>query len=446
MSGSLQDKLDAADDVVSLFRNAPAGFYEFPVPSEHTNWRDEQRAWVESAVLFDQSFHMTDVHLRGPERIEFLEAIALNKFGNFDELRAIQLVVCADNGGIIGDAVAFHEPGRVVNIVGKPSAANYICYAAETLDYDISIEVDRRVLEDDWQRSMYRFQIQGPNAFDILEVVNGGPLPQTRFFEMCEFTIAGRPCRGLRHGMASAPGLEFWGDYADREAVLAAVTEAGEAHGLRRGGGRVYSTAGPQSGWVGAVLPAVYTGDGDMAAYRRWLPDTSYEATLSIGGSYVSNDIEDYYLDPWDLGYHRFIDWDREFKGSHALAEKRYAGNHRRKVWLRWKPEDVLTILGSLLAPGPTYKYLETPAGHYSSCPRDTVLVDGQSIGLSIYSAYTFAAGGWFSIGIIEGDAVDFGQEVTVVWGEPDGGTDKPTVERHEQFEIRATMTESALG
>ena len=31
--------------------------------------------------------------------------------------------------------------------------------------------------------------------------------------------------------------------------------------------------------------------------------------------------------------------------------------------------------------------------------------------------------------------------EVTFVWGEPDGGTAKPTVERHKQVEIRAVVS-----
>jgi syringate O-demethylase len=32
------------------------------------------------------------------------------------------------------------------------------------------------------------------------------------------------------------------------------------------------------------------------------------------------------------------------------------------------------------------------------------------------------------------------GTEVTLVWGEPSRGTSKPTVERHGQVEIRATV------
>jgi len=43
---SLQDVLDAARDPVMLVRDSQIGPYVYPmVPSEFSNWRDEQRAW-----------------------------------------------------------------------------------------------------------------------------------------------------------------------------------------------------------------------------------------------------------------------------------------------------------------------------------------------------------------------------------------------------------------
>jgi len=36
---------------------------------------------------------------------------------------------------------------------------------------------------------------------------------------------------------------------------------------------------------------------------------------------------------------------------------------------------------------------------------------------------------------------VPLGAEVQVIWGEPDGGTDKTTVEPHEQFAVRAIVS-----
>ena len=47
----------------------------------------------------------------------------------------------------------------------------------------------------------------------------------------------------------------------------------------------------------------------------------------------------------------------------------------------------------------------------------------------------------WISLVTIdEGDAA-YGDEVTVIWGEPDGDSSKPGVERHVQKEIRAIVT-----
>ena len=444
MPQSLNDKLTNYPNALDMLKNAPVGFYQFPVPDEHSNWRIEQNAWQNTAVLFEQSYHMTDIYITGPDKIRFLSDISINNYTDFSVMKAAQIVVVSDSGHIVGDAVVFHLQSGELQVVGKPSCGNYIEYMAETGQHDISLRKDIRVLEGDGRREMYRFQIQGPNAFNVLEVVNCAPMPDLRFFEMCEISIAGCKVTGLRHGMASAPGLEFWGPYSEREKVLDAVMKAGEAYGLKRGGGRAYSTAGPQSGWVGAVLPAVFSGK-DMIGYRDWLSAQSYEATLSVGGSWDSDKIEDYYLDPWDAGYHRLIHWDHDFKGKEALLAKRDQP-HRKKVWLQWNPEDVLKVQGSMLRDGPTYKYLEMPAAHYATCPYDKVLIDGKQVGMSIYGAYTMAVGGWFSIGIINETNVDFGKEVELVWGEPNGGTQKPTIEPHEQTTIRAKITKTALG
>ena len=77
-------------------------------------------------------------------------------------------------------------------------------------------------------RTCYRYQIQGPNAKQIIEKLNGGPFPEIKFFNMGEIKIKGRTVRALRHGMAGAPGLEIWGPYEEREEIRAAIVEAGK--------------------------------------------------------------------------------------------------------------------------------------------------------------------------------------------------------------------------
>src|SRR5262249_29396700 len=59
---SLEDLLQASGGPLKLLRNSQTGPNPYPgVNSEYTNWRDEQRAWQETAVLFNQSYHMTDM-------------------------------------------------------------------------------------------------------------------------------------------------------------------------------------------------------------------------------------------------------------------------------------------------------------------------------------------------------------------------------------------------
>ena len=66
---NLQDVLDAAPNTVELLRNSQIGAYMYPVvPAEFSNWRREQRAWRETAVLFDQSHHMATCSCAGPAR------------------------------------------------------------------------------------------------------------------------------------------------------------------------------------------------------------------------------------------------------------------------------------------------------------------------------------------------------------------------------------------
>jgi syringate O-demethylase len=45
------------------------------------------------------------------------------------------------------------------------------------------------------------------------------------------------------------------------------------------------------------------------------------------------------------------------------------------------------------------------------------------------------------SLAMIDPEYVKMGETVTLVWGEPNGGTTKPTVEPHEQVEIKAIVS-----
>ena len=435
--------LQSAGNPVTMLRNSQLGAYVYPVvPYEYSNWRDEQRAWRETAVLFDQSHHMANIYVEGGDALRMLSHLATNSFAKFPVNRAKQFAPCSYDGFIIGDGILFHlEENRLV-FVGRAPAANWIQFHAETGGYDVEIEKDDRSPSDPKGkavlRTCYRYQIQGPNAPQTLEKLNGGPVPDMRFFHMGVINIAGRKVRALRHGMAGAPGLEVWGPYEEREEIRGAIVDAGRQFGLKQVGARAYSTNTLESGWIPSPLPAVYTGER-MKAYRKWLPATGYEGTGSLAGSFESDKIDDYYLTPYALGYGPFIKFDHDFIGREAL-EKMVGKPQRKKVTFAWHAEDVLRAFASLFEPGEIYKYIDLPQSNYASASYDRVVQGGRTVGLSMFSGYSYNERAMLSLGVVDAE-VDIGSEVAIAWGEAGGGSTKTTVERHRQTEIRATVS-----
>jgi vanillate/3-O-methylgallate O-demethylase len=439
-SQSLEDLVRTVGSPVALARNSQIGPYVYPsVPSEFSNWRDEQHAWRDTCCLFDQSYHMTDMYIRGPDAIKLLSDLGVNSFETFAVDKAKQFVACNYDGYVIGDAILFYLDEDLLNLVGRPSAHNWVHYHCETGGYDASVERDERAAVNPRNRKIYRYQVQGPTALQTLEKVNGGPLPEIRFFNMGEITIAGRKVRALHHGMSGVPGLELFGPWDEGAEVKAAIVEAGKEFGLRQVGSRVYATNTLESGWIPCPLPAVFTGD-QMKAYRGWLPANGYEGTGSLGGSYYSDDIADYYLTPYDLGYGAHVKFDHEFIGRAAL--ERMAPNPRRtKVTLAWNGDDVARALGSLFHSGEKAKYIDLPLSNYSTWPNDKVVQDGKMVGVSTFSGYSSNESSMLSLAVVDVEQSTPGTEVTLVWGEEGGGSAKPVVERHVQTEIRAIVS-----
>ncbi|HEX6997132.1 MAG TPA: aminomethyl transferase family protein [Gammaproteobacteria bacterium] len=442
---SLEDLLKTVKSPVELLRNSQIGPYVYPVvPREFTNWRDEQRAWQKTCVLFDQSYHMTDMYIEGPDALKLLAATGINNFKGFGPNKAKQFVACNYDGYVIGDAVLFGLEPNVFNLVGRPSAHNWVQYHCETGGYDAKCERDERAAARQGGgpivRKVYRYQVQGPNAPQVMQKATGKPVPEIKFFQMGEFAIAGRRVRALRHGMVGQPGWELFGPWEDGEAVKAALVAAGEEFGLRQVGSRAYSSNTLESGWIPSPMPAVYSGE-KMKPYRQWLPARGYEATASLGGSFYSDNIEDYYLTPWELGYGSLINFDHDFIGREAL-QKLAKEPHRKKVTLQWNADDAAAIIATFFDPkGTAGKYIDFPSAVYSTLPYDKVVKNGKTVGISTWTGYSYNERSMLSLAMVDPEHAEPGTQVTLVWGEEGGGSSKPTVERHKQMEARVIVS-----
>ncbi|WP_433559336.1 vanillate/3-O-methylgallate O-demethylase [Pseudonocardia xinjiangensis] len=439
---NLQEVLDQAGNTVELLRNSRLGPYNFPVvPAEFTNFRREVIAWHETAVLYDQTHHMFNLWMSGPDALRLVTDTGVNSTANFPVDSAKQFVPVSPEGGVIGDGILFRLAKEEFVFVGRAPVCNWLTYNAGK-GYDVEVRRDNRSPSNTFgkavTRDVWRFQIQGPRAWDVIEKLNGSKLEQVKFFRMGHLEIAGERVRTLRHGMAGAPGLELWGPYASYEKIREAILEAGREFGLEPVGARAYGISAVESGWIPSALPAIYTSE-ELRAYRQWLPADGYEANNALAGSFVSDRIEDYYLTPWALGYGGHVKFDHDFVGRSAL-EAIEPTIQRRKVTLALNAEDVAKVLASSVLDGPQYQFFDLPLTPYGSSQFDEVQdADGNVVGLSLYPGYSPFERKALSLATVDPD-VPLGAEVRVIWGEPDV-TRKVTVQPHEQVTIRAIVS-----
>ncbi|WP_158971146.1 aminomethyl transferase family protein [Chachezhania sediminis] len=435
---TLQQKIDAAGSVLNMLRSSPLGHSVFPgIPAEFSNWRDEQRAWQHSVVLFEQSYHMTETHLRGADVKKFITGLATNNLNDLHPLRGKQLVMVNDDGYLISDAILFCEADDFLRVVGPPTASNWVQYKAETSGMQLEATRDENMIVPRPRRDVFRFQLQGPNALPLVQEIAEGPLPDIKFFHVGEFRIAGRTVRALRHGMAGRPGFEIYGNWDDRDAVRARVEEAGIAFDLRKAGAVTYPTAAQESGWMPRPFPALYAGE-DTKGFRDWLPARSFEGAASLGGSYVSDDVRDYFVEPNELGYAKMVHFEHDFIGRDALV-RRNREAARTKVTLEWNNDDVFDVMRrSLGVDRPRTKFIALPVPMYATFEYDEVRMDGKPVGISQWSSYSSNAGALLSTALIDNDAAQIGKEVTLMWGEPNSR--RLNVEEHEVVGIRARI------
>ncbi|MFI8594445.1 aminomethyl transferase family protein [Microbacterium sp. NPDC078428] len=435
---SLAEAIARSGSAVELLRNQNWPAFTFPVAPEFTNWRDEQRAWNTTVALMDQSHHMTQLFLGGADLLPLLASISPNTFSTFRPGVAKQLICVNAEGYLIGDGILFYNedaPEGLV-LIGHHLLIDWVRFnveKAQAAGKDVHHRLEANSHMRQGPPTFYRYELQGPEADKVMEKIFGGPAPEIKFFHIGDVTIAGRAVKALRHGMAGQPGFEFYGPWADADAVLAEILTAGEEFGIRRVGAKAYSATPLESGWVPTPFPAIF-GD-DFAEYREWLPAAR---AGSVAGSLYSDDIHDYYMTPYDLGLGRSVRFDHDFHGREAL-ERHAADQRRRKVTLLWNAEDVAAVVRSQMEPGVPAKFLDFPKARYGLFQMDEVRYHDRPAGISTDAGYIAYDQLYMSLATVDNEVAD-GAEVEVVWGE-DPISRKDSVDAsHRQVRIRATV------
>ena len=68
------------------------------------------------------------------------------------------------------------------------------------------------------------------------------------------------------------------------------------------------------------------------------------------------------------------------------------------------------------------------------------ILKGGKMVGMSMFNGYSYNERCMLSLGIVNHD-IEVGDVLTLVWGEPNGGSGKTSTERHKQKEIRVRVS-----
>jgi glycine cleavage system aminomethyltransferase T len=434
---SLEEAINSAGGAVELLRDLGVGQFT-ELPDEFSHWIEEQRAWQESVALMDLSYHMTDLEISGPDALELYDDVAVNNFDDFQVGQAKQLVIANPDGKFIGDGILFYLDDEEFLSVGAAPAHNWLDYHAQVGEYDVTAEMRPRPVSMDGDPKYFRYQVQGPDAVELTQAVADDPLPDIGFFNFETIEIDGTTVNALRHGMAGEPGYELFGPYERGEDVRETLLDVGEEYDIRQVGAQAYQTPTIKLGWIPLPVPAIYSGE-ETKDFREWLP--MKRGMLSIGGSFNSDDISDYYVTPIEMGYEHVIDFDKDFIGKEALEEE-VENPRREKVTLEWNSEDVIDVYASLFRDGETYKFLDFPHPRWAACPYETVTKDDEQVGVSTDKGYIYNEREMLSLAMIDREYAEPGTEVTLLLGEPKG-TDNPVVERHAQKEIRATIAPS---
>jgi len=214
--------------------------------------------------------------------------------------------------------------------------------------------------------------------------------------------------------MGGQPGYEFIGDYRDGDYVKARFLLAGEEFGLVQVGARAYSVNNLESGWIPTPTAGIYTAP-ELEAYRQWLSSFSFEANNNLHGTWFSEDVEDYYVTPYELGYGRSVSLEHDFVGRDALQRARDDESQRVKVTIVPDVDAARAFFGDEF---------------FLSHARYRIEAEGSTVGMTFHTAPIDPLGEILALALVGPRWQEPGTEVTLVLGEHPGPGNDPEGER----------------
>jgi glycine cleavage system aminomethyltransferase T len=381
-------------------------------PYEYTGWVDESVSWKETCYIGDWS-SLLKVRVKGPDALRFFSEISINSMAVFPVGRAKHAVFTNDDGKVMGEGILMRWAEDELFFTSGPGTL-WAMYRFQAGDYDAELTnlTDEMTIQ----------QVQGPASLAVLEEATGESLRDIEFMHFRRSSIDGMEFLLLRQGMAGEVGYELHGKASEGVAVFQRIWEVGQAHGIRRLGGRTKMvnhveacfptpTVDYLPAWFGPDQEALRT----WAQQNLWLP---VERFAEHAGSLDPASLDELYFSPVELGWGKSIRFDHEFPGRDVLAAE-LAAPRRLIRTLVWNAEDVTDVFASLFADETPYEVMELPRELLGRVVADAVLVDGARVGVSMSRCYSYFFRKMLSLCVLDVAHADPGTEVEVVWGSP---------------------------
>ena len=393
---------------------------------EYTGWREEMLSWHENCYIHAGLNPFPECKIVGPDLIPFLSYNFTNGFNKFPVGSIRHGMVVNERGTLMADGLVIRTAEDEVECTCMPILA----YRIAQQDFDVEyVEL---------MGTTFFYQLGGPRSLEVIEAACEEDFHDLGFLKHRMAKIAGAEVRIQRIGMAGALAYEIHGQVQDCQAVYAKVLEVGKEFDLHELGRHAYWNTHTENGFPQGSIHFPMAYEQDDAFWKHALETGDVSVTIAassanLRGS-VGQEIEPRFVNPFEPGWGRSVNFDHDFIGKEALQKIYESGDYRRVVTLEWNVDDVLDVWRSGLVDGEPYCPMDDaedfdPTGKLEY-RADKVLADGKMVGISAGRIHSWYYQRMLSLGFVAPEYAKEGTELVVLWG--DEGT--------RQKEIRAKV------
>ncbi len=270
-----------------------AGYFAASVYAEHHDI--EYNGIREAAALIDVT-PLYKYRVSGPEATRLVDRVITRDATRIGVGQVIYTCWCDEDGKVLDDGTVARLDETSYRWTAAEPNLRWIWQNARGLDVQIEEITDTTAA----------LALQGPLSRAVLEAATAESFADLRYFRRRSSRVGGIAIDVSRTGYTGDLGYELWVNVAEAVALWDALTEAGDAFGLRAAGMLALDIARLEAGLI--LLEVDYT-----SSRHAVIPSQAYS--------------------PFEIGLGRLVSFDKaDFVGKRALVAERAAGGPPRRL------------------------------------------------------------------------------------------------------------------